>query len=84
LFPGILNKKLEQIEKELLITQNEINKIMNSDRWDIAPLNDNHIEQLACYGDIMSFNNSTARRLISCLATELGKQKQINLDKKYE
>jgi len=84
LFPGVLNDQLQELETKLLKTQKLIALQMDDPNWDVMPLDDIIIEQLAEYGDVMSFKDHVARRLIACLATELGKQRQYNAEIKYE
>ena len=84
LFPGALNDQLKELETKLLKTQKLIAVLMDDPNWDVQPLDDIIIEQLAEYGDVMSFKDDVARRLIACLATELGKQRLYNAEIEHE
>lgn len=77
LFPGVENKKVQEIEYQLSATQNKINTIMMLNDYEQHPIDDKELMDLAEYGDVMSFASLAARRLISCLAAEVIKQRQI-------
>lgn len=76
-FPGVENKKVQEIEHQLSTTQNRINTIMMLNDYEQHPIDDKELMDLAEYGDVMSFASLAARRLISCLAAEVIKQRQI-------
>lgn len=77
LFPGKENNQLIQIEQELTIVQKKMKALMNLNDFDLHPIDDNDVEKLAEYGDIMFFDSFTARRLIANLATKIIDQKHI-------
>ena len=76
-FPGTENKQVQEIEHQLSVTQNRMNTIMILNDYDKHPIDDKELMDLAEYGDVMSFASLAARRLISCLAAEVIKQRQI-------
>lgn len=69
LFPGKENKRLIEVEEELLQLQQKLKMQMNRVDFDSQILNDKDLELLANYGDVMFFDSFTARRLISVLST---------------
>jgi hypothetical protein len=77
LFPGVENKQVQEIETRLSGTQIKMNTIMMLNDYDRHPIDDRDLMDLAEYGDVMSFASLAARRLISCLAAEVLKQRQI-------
>lgn len=74
LFPGKENKRLIEVEEELLQLQQKLKMQMNRIDFDSQILNDKDLELLANYGDVMFFDSFTARRLISVLSTIIVEQ----------
>ena len=77
IFPGAENKQVQELEQNLLRTQIRMNTIMLLNDYGRQPIDDRDLMDLAEYGDVMSFASLAARRLISCLAAEVLKQRQI-------
>ena len=50
-----------------------VEKLMNQQVWDLAPISDYNLELLGQFGEGLTFRPLTAQRLIANLSTELAK-----------
>ena len=79
-FPGKENKEVRKQKNDLVVLTLTIEKLMNSPGWDISPITTKSIEQLAQFGETISFSPLTSQRLIACLCTELLKYRLNDLE----
>ena len=75
-FPGGKeNKEVRKQKNDLVALTLTIEKLMNAPFWDVAPITAKAIEQLAQFGETISFSPKTSQRLIACLCSELLKHR---------
>jgi hypothetical protein len=79
LFPGVVNPKIQDMELDMCAAQERLNHIFSLDDYEFGfqKMKEKDLEILADYGDVMSFNSLTARRLISVLALMVIKQEEV-------
>ena len=82
-FPGVENKEVRKQKNDLLGLVLTVEKLMNSTGWDVTPLTAKAIEQLAQFGETISFSPKTSQRLIACLCTELIKYRLDTTEDPY-
>ena len=79
-FPGKENKEVRKQKNDLVLLTLTIEKLMNAPGWDVTPITTKDIEQLAQFGEAISFSPITSQRLIACLCTELLKYRLNDLE----
>ena len=82
-FPGKENKEVRKQKNDLIVLTLTIEKLMNARGWDVTPLTAKGIEQLAQFGETISFSPKTSQRLIACLCTELIKYRLDTTEDPY-
>ena len=82
-FPGKENKEVRKQKNDLVVLTLTIEKLMNAPGWDVTPITTKAIEQLAQFGETISFSPITSQRLIACLCTELIKHRLDNTEDPY-
>ena len=82
-FPGKENKEVRKQKNDLVLLTLTIEKLMNAPGWDVTPITTKAIEQLAQFGEAISFSPITSQRLIACLCTEFIKYRLDNKEDPY-
>ncbi len=82
-FPTSENKEFKKQKNDLLVLSLKVEKLMDQPAWEFAPLTQADIENLAQFGEGLTFTPKTSQRLIACLCTELIKHRLDNMEDPY-